>query len=59
MFFLIPFKEAGMKLSTSDLLEHWSGLVEMAKKIFFSRQSFVSSQWRKIFAALRTKGWSE
>ena len=25
----------------------------------FSRQSFVSSQWRKNFAALRTKGWSD
>ena len=24
----------------------------------FSYQSFVSSQWREIFAALRTKGWS-
>ena len=25
----------------------------------FSRQSFVSSQWRKIFAAPRTKSWSD
>ena len=31
--FLIPLKEAGMKLSISDLLEHWYGLVEYAKKI--------------------------
>ena len=28
------------------------------KEDFFSCQSFVSSQWRKIFAALRTEGWS-
>ena len=42
MFFLIPLKEAGMKLSTSDLLEHWSGLVEMAKKIFsLARVSYL------------------
>ena len=47
-----------MKLSISDLLEHWYGLVEYAKKIL-SLASFVSSQWRKIFAALRTKGWSD
>ena len=31
--FLIPLKEAGIKLSIFDLLEHWYGLVEYAKKI--------------------------
>ena len=31
--FLIPLKEAGLKLSTSDHLEHWYGLVEYAKNI--------------------------
>ena len=30
--FLIPLKQAGMKLSISDLLEHWYRLVEYAKK---------------------------
>ena len=44
-----------MKLSISNLLKHWYGLVEHA----ISRQSFVSSQWCKILAALRTKGWSD
>ena len=38
-----------------NLLKHWYGLVEHA----ISRQSFVSSQWCKILAALRTKGWSD
>ena len=30
----------------------------ISKEDYFSRQSFVSSQWRKIFAALRTKSWN-
>ena len=31
--FLIPLKEAEMKLSISDFWKHWYGLVEYAKKI--------------------------
>ena len=57
--FLISLKEAGMKLSISDLSEHWCGLVEYAKKILsLARVSYLVTG-RKIFAALRSKGWSD
>ena len=40
--FLIPLRGAGMKLSISDLLEHWYGLVEYAKKILsLTRLSYL------------------
>ena len=42
-----------MKLFISDLLEHWYRLIEYAKK------NILSSQWRKISAAPRTKDWSD
>ena len=40
--FLLPLKEAGMKVFIPDLSEKWYELVEYAKKTF-SRRSFVSS----------------
>ena len=48
-----------MKLSISDLSEHWCGLVEYAEKILsLARVSYLVTG-RKIFAALRSKGWSD
>ena len=55
--FMIPLKEAGMKLSISDSLEYWCGLVEYAKKILSLAR--VTRQWCKIFAVPRNKGWSD
>ena len=36
--FLIPLKEAGMKLTIFDLLEHWYVLVYMQRRFFLSRE---------------------
>ena len=57
--FLIPLKEAGMKVSISDLLEHWYGLEENEKKILsLARVSYIVT-WRKTFKTSRSKGLSD
>ena len=56
---MIPLKKAGMKLSISNLLKHWYGLVKYANKILsLTRVSYLVT-WRKIFKTSRSKGWSD
>ena len=56
--FLIPLKEVGMKLSISDLLEHWYGLVENEKKILSLARVSCIVTWRKTFKTSRSiKVW--
>ena len=44
-------KEAGMKVSIPDHLEHWHELVEYANKALpLARISYLAT-WRKIFMA--------
>ena len=49
---MIPLKEAGMKLSISDSLEYWCGLVEYAKKILslarVTNNDVKSSRYQEI-----------
>ena len=48
-----------MKVSISDLLEHWYGLVESEKKILsLARVSYIVT-WRKTFKTSRSKGLSD
>ena len=56
---MIPLKEAGMKVSIPEPVEHWYELVEYAKKdLSLVRASYLFT-WHKIFAAPRSKGWSD
>ena len=43
--FLIPLKEAGMKLSIPNFLRQWYKLVEYKKILFLSRVSYLVT-WR-------------
>ena len=56
---MIQLKEAGLKVSTPDHLEHLYELVEYANKALpFARVSYLAT-WRKIFTAPKSKGWSD
>ena len=48
-----------MKVSISDLLEHWYELVEYAKKALSLAEVYYLVTWCKIFPAPRGKGWSD
>ena len=56
---MIQLKEAGMKVSILDHLEHWYELVEHANKALpLARVSYLAI-WRKSFTAPKSKGWSD
>ena len=56
---MIQLKEAGMKVSIPDHLEHWYELVEHVNKALpLARVSYLAI-WRKSFTAPKSKGWSD
>ena len=56
---MIQLKEAGMKVSIPDHLEHWYELVEYANKALPLARVSCLATWRKIFTAPKSKGWSD
>ena len=56
---MIQLKEAEMKVSILDHLEHWYELVEHTNKALpLARVSYLAI-WRKSFTAPKSKGWSD